>query len=424
MANNWPAITLREAGVTLIDCDHRTPPANGTGYPYIAIPQLKRGRIDLSDVRRISQDHFEEWTRKAKPRPDDVILSRRCNPGETAVVPKGLECALGQNLVLLRADGSKVLPRFLRWLTRGPEWWEQIAKFLNVGAVFDSLKCADVPNFTLSIPSLPEQERIADILGTLDDKIELNRRTNETLEAMARSLFKSWFVDFGPVREKAAGRKPAGLDAETARLFPSAFEDSPLGKVPRAWRVEHLGNVAEINSSSISKAYPHDVIEYVDISSVTVGRLDGTTRYQLSAAPSRAKRVVRHGDTIWSCVRPNHRSYLFIHDPPENLVVSTGFAVLRATRTGSAFLHEWTTTDDFVEYLTANADGSAYPAVRPEHFQSAPMLVPPAEILDRYERIVKPMFDSVASNNQESRTLGAVRDSLLPKLLSGEVLTN
>jgi len=209
MATKWPTLSLREAGVALIDCDHRTPPANGTGYPYIAIPQLKKGRLDLSDVRRISPEHFEEWTRKARPQPDDVILSRRCNPGETAVVPQGLECALGQNLVLLRADRTKVLPRFLRWLVSGPEWWEQIGKFLNVGAVFDSLKCADVPNFTLSIPPLSAQTRIADILGTLDDKIELNRRTNDTLEAMARTLFKSWFVDFDPVRDKADVR---GLD--------------------------------------------------------------------------------------------------------------------------------------------------------------------------------------------------------------------
>lgn len=153
----WREMTLHEAGVTLIDCDHRTPPAATRGYPYVAIPQLKEGRLDISDVRRISQEHFVEWTKKAKPRHYDVILSRRCNPGETAHVPARLECALGQNLVLLRSDGTKLFPPFLRWLVRGPEWWEQIGKFINVGAVFDSLKCADIPNFRLPIPPIPEQ---------------------------------------------------------------------------------------------------------------------------------------------------------------------------------------------------------------------------------------------------------------------------
>ena len=186
MAGEWPTLSLREAGVELIDCDHRTPPASETGYPYVAIPQLRGGRIDLSEARRITAENFAEWTRKARPSPYDVVLSRRCNPGETAFVPPGLEFALGQNLVLLRADGTKVYPPFLRWLVRGPEWWEQIAKFLNVGAVFDSLKCADVPHFTLRIPPLPEQRAIAHILGTLDDKIELNRRMSETLEEMDR----------------------------------------------------------------------------------------------------------------------------------------------------------------------------------------------------------------------------------------------
>ena len=159
MTGEWPTMTLREANVTLIDCDHRTPPAADTGYPYVAIPQLRDGRIDLSDVRRIKHGHFLEWTRKAKPSANDVILSRRCNPGETAVAPPDLEFALGQNLVLLRADGTKVYPPFLRWLVRGPEWWEQINKFINVGAVFDSLKCAERPQLRIAHTPNPRTTR-------------------------------------------------------------------------------------------------------------------------------------------------------------------------------------------------------------------------------------------------------------------------
>ena len=121
MDEGWRELTLREAGVTLLDCDHQTPAAvkNG-GYPYIAIPQVKQGRLNLMDVRNISRDDFQDWTRKTRPKPYDVIVSRRCNPGESAYVPEGLECALGQNLVLLRADGKTILPVFLRWLIRSP----------------------------------------------------------------------------------------------------------------------------------------------------------------------------------------------------------------------------------------------------------------------------------------------------------------
>ena len=168
---------------------------------------------------------------KAQPRVGDVVLSRRCNPGETAHVPDGIEFALGQNLVLLRAKGDRVHPPFLRWLVCGPEWWRQISKFLNVGAVFDSLRCADVPKFELSIPPLPEQRAIAHILGTLDDKIELNRRMTETLEAMARALFKSWFVDFDPVRAKAEGRNP-GLGLRGRRVEPESREERLIELLP------------------------------------------------------------------------------------------------------------------------------------------------------------------------------------------------
>ncbi len=213
-------MTLKNAGVSLIDCDHRTPSHADEGYPYIAIPQLKNGHIRLDGVRRISKSDYLDWTKKLRPQADDVIVVRRCNSGDSAVIPRGLECAIGQNLVILRADGTKVNPKFLRWLIRGPDWWGQVKKFINVGAVFDSLKCREIPQYELLIPPLEEQKEIATILGALDDRIELLSETNNTLEAISQALFKSWFVDFDPVHAKQQGGEPVGMDMETAALFP------------------------------------------------------------------------------------------------------------------------------------------------------------------------------------------------------------
>ena len=139
-----------------------------------------------------------------------------------------------------------MFPPFLRWLVRGRDWWEQIGKFLNVGAVFDSLTCAEIPNFRLPVPPIKEQRAIASVLGALDDKIELNRRMNATLEAMARALFQSWFVDFDPVRAKLDGQ-PTGLDPATAALFPNEFEDSELGPIPKGWKAIPLPEAIEVN---------------------------------------------------------------------------------------------------------------------------------------------------------------------------------
>ena len=122
---DWPILTLRDAGVQLIDCVHKTPAAQESGYPYIGIPQMKSGRLDFESDRKISHEDFVDWTKKAKAQPHDVILSRRTNPGVTAIDRTDTEFALGQNLVLLRADGSRVDPAFLKWLVRSPAWWRE-----------------------------------------------------------------------------------------------------------------------------------------------------------------------------------------------------------------------------------------------------------------------------------------------------------
>ncbi|MBI3919582.1 MAG: restriction endonuclease subunit S [Betaproteobacteria bacterium] len=407
MAGEWLTLSLREAGVKLIDCDHRTPPAAEVGYPYVAIPQLRGGRIDLTDVRRISREHLDDWTRKAKPSANDVVLSRRCNPGETAFVPPNLEFALGQNLVLLRADGTKVFPPFLRWLVRGLEWWEQIGKFLNVGAVFNSLRCADVPNFELCIPSLFEQRAIAHTLGTLDDKIELNRRMNETLEAMARALFKSWFVDFDPVRAKAEGRDP-GLPKQIADLFPSRFVDSDLGEIPEGWEVATLESVAVLNPEVWTKDTRPVEIRYVDLSNTKWGRVEAVTSFTATNAPSRAQRVLRPGDTIIGTVRPGNGSYALISET--GLTGSTGFAVLRPrSANGTEFTYLAATRRDNIDALAHLADGGAYPAVRVEVVAATPIVKPRDGVLSAFAKTTGSFLSKFANNERESRTLAARR---------------
>ncbi|EAQ78798.1 putative specificity protein s [Blastopirellula marina DSM 3645] len=382
---------------------------------------MQNGRIDVATARKITESDFFEWTKKALPQENDVILSRRCNPGETAFVDSKLKCALGQNLVLLRADGELVYPPFLRWLVRSPHWWNQVGTFINVGAVFDSLRCADVPKFRLPIPPLPEQKAIASILGALDDKIELNRRMNETLEAMARALFKSWFVDFDPVRAKMDGRQPPGMSADVAALFPDKLVHVNGELVPEGWKVGRLGDLCRINSNTVRANEVSGMIEYVDIASVSEGRSSGPTAMDFNSAPSRARRKISHGDTIWSCVRPNRRSFLFVHSPPENRIASTGFAVISPNLLTPCYLHYAITTHEFTSYLTNCADGSAYPAVRPDHFSDAELLEPDLQTIEAFDEVVWSFRNQIAVNEGASNILAELRDALLPKLLSGEL---
>jgi type I restriction enzyme S subunit len=415
MAGEWTLLSLREAGVSLIDCDHRTPPAADSGYPYIAIPQLKEGRLELSDVRRISSEHFVEWTRKARPQHHDVVLSRRCNPGETACVPAGLECALGQNLVLLRSDGTQVFPPFLRWLVRGPHWWEQIGTFINVGAVFDSLKCADIPNFKMPLPPLAEQKAIATVLGVLDDKIELNRRMNATLEAMARALFQSWFVDFNPVRAKLDGRKPDGLDKATTALFPAAFQDSPLGPIPKGWAVARLDDIASVmmglspdgdsyNSDGVGVPLINGPVEFGDYFPVKTKWTQASTRF------------AAEGDLIF-CVRGSTTGRRVISDGKYG--IGRGVCSICAKDKLDSFLYQ--TINVGLERLLQKTTGSVFPSLSAPDIKGFSVLKPNGDVQQLYERTTKPMLQSIQQNHRQSRTLATLRDTLLPKLLSGEL---
>jgi type I restriction enzyme, S subunit len=418
----WPVLTLKASGVSLIDCDHQTPTAAEEGYPYIAIPQLKSGHISLDGVRRISHDDYLKWTKKLKPQANDVIVVRRCNSGDSAHVPPGLECAIGQNLIVLRADGKTVLPEFLRWLINGPDWWDQVSKYINVGAVFDSLRCRDIPNFELTIPPVEHQREISTVLGALDDRITLLRETNTTLEAIAQALFKSWFVDFDPIRAKQEGREPEGMDADTAALFPDSFEESVLGVVPKGWRVGTLADLAKLNPESWTARTHPETVKYIDLANAKNNNIDVITEYVFDEAPSRARRVLRNGDCIIGTVRPGNRSFAYIYQAPSNLTGSTGFAVLRPKNAqNSEFLFVAATQDSSIDHLAHVADGGAYPAVRPEVVANIQSILPSEEALNAFHNIVAPLFSRVGENQAKAQTLTTLRDTLLPHLISGQL---
>jgi type I restriction enzyme, S subunit len=416
---------LHEAGVSLIDCDHRTPPAAEAGFPYIAIPQLKAGRLDLSEARRISPENFAEWTRKANPQADDVVLSRRCNPGKTAVVPEGLECALGQNLVLLRADGKTVLPKFLRWAVRGPAWWDQVGKFINVGAVFDSLRCGDVPSFELPIPPLAQQEAIVGILGTLDEKIELNRRMNETLEAMARALFKSWFVDFDPVRARAQGRKPAGLDPDTAKLFPKDFVDSDPGEIPKGWTCAPLAHWASALSggtpSKGNAALWNGDLPWISPKVMTSIHADETDAFVTRDAVGNGTRIAPAGCTLIMVRGMGLHQEVRVSQARREVTFNQDVKALVPRQIEANLL--LFAMLDAQEVLLGRVESSGHGTGKlpSEILLRYPIAMPPSEVQGQLAGVFTNMNDRIAATRNETRNLAELRDHLLPRLLSGEL---
>lgn len=249
------------------------------------------------------------------------------------------------------------------------------------------------------VPPITVQHTVGDILSTYDDLIENNRRRMGLLEKAARLLYEEWFV----------------------RLRFPGHEHTPIQNgLPQGWERKRLDAVAEINRASFSGCHDGE-IEYVDISAVMPGQITETSVLEFRDAPSRARRIVKHGDIIWSCVRPNRRSYAVIWNPPENLIVSTGFAVITPTLMPTSFLYFATTTGTFVGYLENHAKGAAYPAVVAGDFGRASIVVPTKALLKSFDEVVKPIFNQIHNLHLQNQALRAARDLLLPRLMSGEI---
>jgi type I restriction enzyme S subunit len=423
MNSETPLVSLRDAGVKLIDCVHKTPAAADHGFPYIAIPQLSEGRVDVDSARRISEQDMLEWNVKCNPQEDDIILSRRCNPGVTAVIPKGFRGSLGQNLVLLRATDTNLLtPKYLRWVTRGREWWNEVDRFINVGAVFESLKCADIPEFAIPVPSIPEQRAIAHILGTLDDKIELNRKTNETLEAMAKALFKSWFVDFDPVRAKAEDR-PTGLPAEISDLFPDSFEDSELGEIPSGWKVAEIDQIINLKKDSIDPSCaPDEAFDHYSIPAFDSGRYPAK---ELGSSIKSQKFLVSGEDLLVSKLNPStSRVWIPFSASSRRAISSTEFLVCRALNdVGRAFAYCLACSDSIVEAMTGLAGGTSnsHQRIRPGDFLALACCTGSEKARSAFAEVAEPLLTKSLALRTESKSLSSTRDTLLPKLISGEL---
>lgn len=422
--SDWCETTMREvitffaSGDPFLKLEY-----SASGVPVLAKGDVKPfGRVEHGEKRYISHSLVEDRGFRTT-KPGDYLLTTRDLTqlaeflGLIAPIPTDQSYLVNQGANVVRFC-SKVNGRYIVYWCNGPIYRAYI-KGHYVGSTQIHIRKEDFFDAPLWLPEVEEQNAIANVLGTLDDKIELNRCMNETLENMARVLFKSWFVDFEPVFAKSQGRE-TGLPKELADLFPDSFEDSTIGEVPKGWRVGTLADVAALNPESWSKETRPEFIEYVDLSNTKWGHIEVVTKYTQSGAPSRAQRVLRPKDTIVGTVRPGNGSYALVTD--NGLTGSTGFAVLRPKKEFFAELvYLAATSTENIETLAHLADGGAYPAVRPEVVASTAIVLPSEKIVKAFSNITSSILAKMGQNDRENKTLATQRDGLLPKLISGEV---
>jgi type I restriction enzyme S subunit len=388
------------------------------GVPVISGQHLHGFKVDDTvGFNFITPEHAERL-KNANVQRGDIVLTHRGNIGQVAYIPddsKYERYVVSQSQFYMRCDRSKAIPEFVVAFFKTPEGQHRLlANTSQVGVPSIAQPVTYLRTIEIPLPPLPEQRAIAHILGTLDDKIELNRRMSETLEAMARALFKSWFVDFDPVRAKAEGRDP-GLPQPLADLFPDSFEDSELGEIPKGWEV---GCVDDEFDLTMGQSPPgHTYNEIGDGVPFYQGRTDFgfrfPTRRVYCTAPTR---LAKKGDTLISVRAPVGD----INMAAEDCAIGRGVAAARHKTGSRSYSYQFMRAQADV-FDRFEAEGTVFGAIGKKDFHAIACVVPPRGLVEEFERRVAPLDDRIEVTDQDSRTLAALRDALLPKLISGEL---
>ncbi|HCQ0199792.1 TPA: restriction endonuclease subunit S, partial [Escherichia coli] len=373
---------------------------------------------------------------------------KNTSAGELIVVARGVggtgdvkittrDCYLTNLSIKINLDETKVRKEYFYYL-----FLQSNLRYLDSGSAQSQITINDLANVEISAPSLNVQDLIVKSLKAFDDKITTLSSMNQTLEQMSQTLFKSWFVDFDPVIDNAldagnpipealqtraklrqkvrnsADFKP--LPAEIRSLFPSEFEETELGWVPKGWKEGTLPEIAFINSTSWTNKNQPDYINYVDLSNAKDGRIYSIEKLSFNDAPSRARRILKKDDLIFGLVRPANRSFAYVH--VDGLTGSTGFAVIRAQKTiYKNFIYYFVTYDKNIEELARIADGGAYPAIKPDDICTLPLIIPSINIIEKFDELTSNFREMMNNSLIQNEYLTNLRGTLLPKLISGEL---
>ncbi|WP_156923663.1 hypothetical protein [Massilia alkalitolerans] len=351
--------------------------------------------------------------------------------GRALHVTKELLSHLGGKVIpasfckLVRLDARKVSPSFCAYLIDLMHLTGEIAVFENQSTGISNFQTTKFLESVEPVLALTEQEKVSKILGTLDSLRLTLFRQNSVLESAAQVLFRTWFMRYDPVHSKALGSCPEAMSPKLAAVFPAEFEPSDHGALPAGWTAGALSDLTKLCPESwTSKKHP-DVIKYIDLSGLKKNTILAADEMAFADAPSRARRVLRKGDSVYGTVRPGNLSYGFIGEDEQGLTGSTGFAVLRPTDPNAAeFVYCAMTLKENIERLTHLAEGAAYPAVRPDVVHAQELTIPSSEVLAAFHAISKPMFEFISLNCRIIATLEALRDRLLPLLITGRLAPN
>ena len=415
---DWRETTHGEAGKWY---SGGTPSTSVAAYwngetPWITSSSMHDFYINDSE-RRVTQKGIDNGTRLMPTDTIIFVVRGMSLKSEFRVGIAQRPVAFGQDCKAIVANKDEIDPLFLANAIRAKS--EEILGLVDEASHGTGrLQTGAIQQVVIPLPPLSEQRAIAHILGSLDDKIELNRQMNQTLEEMARAIFKSWFVDFDPVHAKARGEQPAGMDAATAALFPASFEDTELGPVPTGWRIGVIGDIANnirrsVSPEEVAADTPYIGLEHMPQRNIALsdwGRSDAVTS---------GKSHFEKGDILFGKLRPYFHKVGVV---PITGICSTDILVVKEKAIewfGLLLGHLSSTT--FIDYTNAVSGGTKMPRTNWSDMARYQIPIPSKVLAARITDIIHPLIALIHYNIFESRTLAELRDALLPKLMSGEL---
>ena len=423
---DWISLTLADAcsaidyGLTASASTQRSGPR------FLRITDIVSGLIDWTSVPYVAVD--DGTSEKYRLYSGDIVVARTgASTGASAYIKDPPRAVFASYLVRLQAKPD-FSARFLAYFLKSEAFWQFIRGVLGDKSAQPNASASTMTAAPLRAPrNKADQRAIAHILGTLDDKIELNRRMNATLEAMARALFRSWFVEFDPVRAKMEGRD-TGLPKDIADLFPDRLVDSELGEIPEGWEVSEIGaEVDAVGGATPSTKEPaywngglHHWATPKDLSKLSSPALLGTDRKITDAGVQKiSSGLLPAGTVLLSSRAPI--GYLAIAEVPT--AVNQGFiAMICRKRLPALYVLSWCYEN--LEHIKDISGGSTFAEISKKAFRPLPVVVPPKRVLGVYDEASRSLYDRVVSNGRESALLVSLRDALLPKLVSGELRVN
>ena len=377
-------VEIKDICLGIYEGPHATPKNSDTGGIYLGIPALDpKGFIDYSRAKRIAEEDLPLWTKRVTPQEDDIVFTNEATLNLYAIIPANFHGCLGRRLGLIRPNKDLVNVKYLFYYFFSPEWRETVAKNKVSGATVDRILMTKFPSFPVSLPSLKTQERIANILSVIDAKIEVNRQINDNLEQQAQALYKSWFVDFEPFKDQE-------------------FVESEFGLIPEGWHCTTLSELLSIKYGKDHKKLAEGIIP--------VYGSGGLMRY--------VDTKLHEGEAVLIPRKGSLNNVMYVNEA--FWTVDTMFYSIPKQEYFCIYAYLFLANKD----LASMNAGSAVPSMTTDILNNMHIIAPHAEVLKRFNNICNVYFSRINQNNIENANLSKQRDTLLPKLMSGELKIN